>query len=89
MFVEETDIGLFRAYCAAIQADQGGYAAATVIKQIRGVASPTEVFRDEHLAAPQLWDDAEAALRFALAVSAQLAGFWSDHPAKLALKGAS
>lgn len=77
MHLAEKSVGPFRVYAAAVEHSAGGFAAAAAIKKVGGVADPIEVFRDEQLAAPHVWDDADAALRFALKVSVRVAEEWS------------
>src|SRR5512145_3486788 len=66
MHFDERDEGDYRIRVGAVQVPGGGYSATAVVKRVRGVPEPVEVFRDERLSGGHDWDEPERALRFAM-----------------------
>ena len=69
MHLAELIEGPYTIYAAALDAQHGGYTASAVVRQMRGVPEPVEVFRDEAMCDGQAWDDPERALCFATRVA--------------------
>lgn len=69
MHLAEQIEGPYTIYAAALQAPQGGYTASAVVRRMRGVVEPVEVFRDVSMCDGQAWDDPERALEFATRVA--------------------
>jgi hypothetical protein len=63
---EEREVGQYRIYAGAIEA-QGGYVAAAVVKQVKGAEGSPEVFRDEAMSGGHRWEKPEQALQYAIA----------------------
>jgi hypothetical protein len=72
MHFDERDEGDFRIYAGAIESPHGGYTAAAVVKQVRGVPEAVEVLRDLHMSGGHAWDDPERALNFAMRVATEV-----------------
>ena len=66
MHFDERDEGDYRIRAGAVLVPGGGYRATAVVKRVRGVPEPVEVFRDECLSGGHDWDEPERALRFAM-----------------------
>ena len=66
MHFDERDEGDYRIRAGAVLVPGGGYRATAIVKRVRGVAEPVEVFRDECLSGGHDWDEPERALHFAM-----------------------
>jgi len=69
MYFDERDEGDFKIYAGAIEVAYGGYAAAAVVKQVRGVPEAVEVFRDLNMSGGHAWEEPERAVQFAMRVA--------------------
>lgn len=69
MYFDERDEGDFKIYAGAIEVAHGGYAAAAVVKQVRGVPEAVEVFRDLNMSGGHAWEQPERAIQFAMRVA--------------------
>lgn len=69
MYFDERDEGDFKIYAGAIEVACGGYAAAAVVKQVRGVPEAVEVFRDINMSGGHAWEEPERAVQFAMRVA--------------------
>lgn len=69
MHLAEQIEGPYIIYAAALDAPNGGFTANAVVRQVRGVPEPIEVFREIGMCACQAWDDPERALNFATRVA--------------------
>jgi hypothetical protein len=66
MHFDERDEGDYKIRVGAISVPGGGFRATAVVKRVRGVAEPVEVFRDERMSGGHDWDEPERALHFAM-----------------------
>jgi len=69
MHLAELIEGPYTIYAAALEAPQGGYTASAVVRRMRDVVEPVEVFRDLAMCDGQAWDEPERALSFATQVA--------------------
>jgi len=69
MYFDERDVGDYKIYAGAIEVACGGYAAAAVVKQVRGVPEAVEVFRDVNMSGGHAWEEPERAVQFAMRVA--------------------
>jgi hypothetical protein len=72
MHFDERDAGDFKIYTGAMEAADLGYLASLVIKRVRGIPTPREVYRDEDMACGHVWPSASEALRYAMSVAERL-----------------
>ena len=72
MHFDEADAGDFKIYTGAVEASQRGYRASLVIKRVRGVAPPREVYREEDMAGGHIWPTPNEALRYAMTAAKRL-----------------
>jgi hypothetical protein len=72
MYFDERNLGDYRIYAGALEA-QGGYTAAVVISRIRGLPDgPKEVFRDTAMSGGHRFEKPDEALSFAVSKAAEV-----------------
>jgi hypothetical protein len=72
MHFDERNVGDYRIYAGALEA-QGGYTAAVVISRVRGLPhGPREAYRDTAMSGGHRWANPDDALNFAVAKAAEV-----------------
>ena len=86
MHLAEQIEGPYTIYAAALDAPDGGFTASAVVRQMRGVVEPLEVFREIAMCDGHAWDDPERALDFATRVARSVLFERSRHSSRPCLQ---